>query len=518
LNDTLSIAKHACHKLRLHISGQQEIDNVTAAVLIAVVRKACDQSFYFFCKEVLGFSLLTSQTHKRWCDELQSNWLKFNHFGRLKPRGTFKTTIYGEGFILWLWACVSPKIRIFYTSANQTLIDEISSHLDTYIGADTESLYSYVFGVKRDAATKNTQEIFNIVGRDKNVKGSSLIMRPAGGSINGVHPHVIIIDDPMDREDRESHAAREYKKRWMDSLHPLLVPFEHEKLGTIKKIMFIATRWHLQDVAAYLIAKPSWSFEIEGVLKPDGSLQYPEFFGLDRINEIKAEIDSVFFACQYLNNPLPEGVQIFQLDQLSFYDLDSHDHMKLGSNFCFFDPSQGKKGSDFPAVIWVNLFNGRKYLFHAIDKKIQLTSLIDMIATQNKKFNVKLMVFETNGAMGVENTLRLSHDLIDCPIAIAGIHETRNKNERIQMMQPDLYRPKNFYFREDYKAIYPELMNQLVFFPAWGADDFPDVIEKACTYLSLMVPGEIKSKNTLVSRGTFSGSLSGGSLISGKRW
>jgi len=27
-------------------------------------------------------------------------------------------------------------------------------------------------------------------------------------------------------------------------------------------------------------------------------------------------------------------------------------------------------------------------------------------------------------------------------------------------------------------------MNQLVFFPAWGHDDFPDVIQKAISYMA----------------------------------
>jgi hypothetical protein len=128
------------------------------------------------------------------------------------------------------------------------------------------------------------------------------------------------------------------------------------------------------------------------------------------------------------------------------------------------------------------------------------------------------MVFETNGAMGVENTIRLVHENINYHIGIEGIHETRNKNERIQMMQPDLYRPRNFYFREDHKQAYPELMNQIVFFPAWGANDFPDVIEKAVTYLSLMIPADIRNSNAQIKRGTFAGSLSSGSSLKPKKW
>jgi hypothetical protein len=62
-------------------------------------------------------------------------------------------------------------------------------------------------------------------------------------------------------------------------------------------------------------------------------------------------------------------------------------------------------------------------------------------------------------------------------------------------------------------------MNQLVFFPVWNHDDFPDVIEKGISYISSKIPGEF-----LAGKG---GSLSGvkgnvkslaGSLKSGVSW
>ena len=80
-------------------------------------------------------------------------------------------------------------------------------------------------------------------------------------------------------------------------------------------------------------------------------------------------------------------------------------------------------------------------------------------------------------------------------------------------MQPELYRPGSFFFREDYKQAYPEMINQLVFFPAWGADDFPDLIEKAVSFCNLRLPESVPKPGqgkTITGAKTISTSLSSG--------
>src|SRR5687768_1990139 len=181
----LNKAKAACTDMRQHLSGQIELDELELAARKSIIMAASKHSFYFFAKEVLGFNKLTKETHKKWADELQREWLRVDYFGRLKPRGTFKTTLYGEAFMLWVWGCFSPEIRFFYTSANEALLGDVSTHLDYFVGLKTDSLYYNVFGIKRDReARTNTNETFNIIGRDKKAKGASLMFRTAGGATN----------------------------------------------------------------------------------------------------------------------------------------------------------------------------------------------------------------------------------------------------------------------------------------------------------------------------------------------
>lgn len=523
------------------------------------------------------------------------------------------STLYGIAFILWLWACVSPELRIFYTSSNGLLLDEVSDKLSSFLNSKQESIFQFVFHVQRDEegkfAPKNTGDVFNIIGRSG--KGFSLILRTAGGSTVGIHPNVIIVDDPCfvgdtpvitqtgekrikdikegefvltrngykkvissgmtshcsivktyningylltmthkhkiitenrgkvpiceiseqdiilkyesgvwkkekaqvscilegvepvynltvendhefvangllvancDRNDRESEMVRKKKEHWFDSLTPLLVPFFPRDGGPIiKSLVFIATRWHRNDLMDYIFQMNKrtndWNIEVESIYKEDGTSRYPEFITDADIEKIKNSINLVFFACQYQNDPLPEGLRVFNEDKLHFVSFTQVD-MSHGQLACFFDPSQGKEASDWPATIWTHYGDNKLTIFDALNEKMELALLVHFIARQNKRYGVRYLKYETNGSSLVKENLISAHEAIGHSIQIDDKHHSRNKGERIVFMQPSLY--SGFCrFMDDWEVRYPEMMDQLLFYPAHNNDDYPDVIEMA---------------------------------------
>jgi hypothetical protein len=495
-------AAQCCDELKAYIRGDVEYSADDIEARRQVIKIACKKSLYFFSKEVLGFSLLTPQTHKRWADELQKSFLSNQKILRIKPRGTYKTTLYGEAFLLWLWAVISPKISIGYFSANQALLDEVSAHLDHFLDFDTDSLYHLVFNIKRDKrAKKNTNSVFNITGRDASKKGTSLMFRTAGGSTNGIHPNIVIIDDPMDKDDRESAAVRLKKERWYDSLHPLLVPIDLEYDGIpfqLNHLVMITTRWHLADLVAYIKQKDdSYDIEEEGVYG-DGSdeqgrreLTYPDLHTHEKLESIAKGISEVFFACQYLNDPLPDGLRLFKIENMKLInvtDAATFDYSQ-GSNYVFLDPAKGSENGAYPAVVFANRLNGKTVFFDAVDTKLPLDQTIALACKKAAIYKTKLFVFETNGTTLLKAAIQRSMLAAGYTCRIIEINETRNKAERIASMQPDLLFGEN-YFREDYAIAYPELMKQVTLYPAYGPVDFPDVIEKAISYISKNSPGK----------------------------
>jgi hypothetical protein len=279
----------------------EEID-----VLKAIIIKCSDENIYFFARYVLAFDLLTPITHRRWSDDLyKAIYSGRRRLMRLKPRKTYKTTLYGISFILWLWACQSPQIRIFYTSVNKGLLDEVADSLSRFIGSEkNNSFFSYIFAIYKEADAKNTSDVFNIEGRAG--KGFSLSLRTSGGSTVGTHPNIIIIDDCQDQDDRDSPTTREGKVRWFDSLQPLLVPFVNPKNNILfESIFFIGTVWHFRDLIWHITEEnkklpenEQWDIERESIIGPDGKTFYPDFISDEKIKSLKCSVSSdIFWAC-----------------------------------------------------------------------------------------------------------------------------------------------------------------------------------------------------------------------------
>jgi predicted phage terminase large subunit-like protein len=333
---------------------------------------------------------------------------------------------------------------------------------------------------------KNTSDVINIKGRSG--KGFSLILRTAGGSSVGIHPNVIIVDDPLDQNDRDSQATRDGKEAWFDSLVPLLVPFHDVKTGvTFETIMYIGTNWHFRDLIWHILernkilpASQKWDVERESICDESGKSNYPDFISDEKIAEIRAGISDIFFACQYMLNPLPENMQIFNLKKLAFVRPEQVD-LTQGQICCFFDPSLGKTSSDFAAVWWTHSHNDTLTFIDAIDSKVELSLIVHQIAAKNQSYNCRTLIYENNGVTLIEQSLKNAHTRINYKIYMEGIHHSSNKKERIISTQPDLYSGR-VQFMSDYLTRYPEAMNQIVFYGAYNYDDFPDCMEMAISY------------------------------------
>jgi len=471
----------AVNTIKKHLSGERKLNEYQIETCREIIVKN-SENFWFFTENILGLNKYP-QTHKRWCEKHQADFYSKRNFTRLKPRGTGKTTIYGFADILWIWSTISPEIKIFYVSANSLLLEEVYDSLKRVLSDEYNSLYSFIFDIRLDKNAKNTSEIINITGRGTG-KGFSLTMRTSGSSTAGVHPNIIIVDDPCDKNDRTSVATRRDKKIWADTLRPLLHPITVKNM-VIKHLMVIATFWHMDDVTHYFMSQNSrlsdemkFDIEIESLDYPNtGTSNFSEIYKDIEIPDLKANMDALFYSCQYNNIVLPEGTKIFDINKFHFSNLSKID-IKQGSNYCFIDPSKGKVESDFPAVIFVNLQNEKLFIFDAITEIKPFPEVLDNAAAMCKAYNVIKLTFEDNGTNLIEEAMTNRFKNLKHYCEIAGVWEGRNKVERIRNMSPVLF-SGDVFFRDDWERVYPELINQIIYFPAWGNDDFPDVVEKA---------------------------------------
>ena len=155
--------------------------------------------------------------------------------------------------------------------------------------------------------------------------------------------------------------------------------------------------------------------------------------------------------------------------------------MPLGQILCVFDPSLGKTHSDFPAVWWLHFWNDTITFFDAIDTKVELSLIVHQIAARNKEYKCRKMVYEDNNVTLVKEALLKAHKRINYAIVVDSVHHSSNKEERIVSVQPEVYSGAT-QFMSDYEVRYPEAMNQIVFYGAYGNDDFPDAMQIGIEY------------------------------------
>jgi predicted phage terminase large subunit-like protein len=126
-----------------------------------------------------------------------------------------------------------------------------------------------------------------------------------GAAVVGARAHGIILDDPLTQEQARSPVeqlkARQYHDLTVDSrLHP-----DGWQLA-------IMTRWHDNDLAAHLAAKPEWETLHLPALNDDGEALWPERFPLSWLEAKRAEIGGALFACIYQGDPRSLGGLVFK--------------------------------------------------------------------------------------------------------------------------------------------------------------------------------------------------------------
>jgi len=432
-------------------------------------------------KNILKYDKL-SEVHYKWCNDFETirkNGIK--RIVKLKPRGTYKTTIYDISFVIdylmddWVQNNGVFTKRILITSAiddnAKNILKEIREHLN-----NNEELHHF-FGVKSSndlIASENQSEV-----RFKNRKvhkEPNIAAKGALSSIVSSHYDLIICDDITNDEDRESAAVREKKKRWYQDLISILEPDG--------EILVVGTRWHSDDLYQMLIEmneklpeESKYDIEIDTIVKSDGELNYPTIYTFEDVERLKIEKGLVEFYAQYMNEALPAETQRFKPENFHYYaDYGTNYHddplqLHKCKHFAYVDPALGKE-NDY-SVILVGAVKDRKLYIR--DAFISNTTTPDAVIEQLDFFynlyDFQQAGVEVNGFQSLFGSAVMSKG-----IPFKGINNVKKKEIRIDSLEPFINNGRVI-FRDDWNKIYPELMDQLIRYPVHKHDDCPDCLE-----------------------------------------
>jgi len=220
----------------------------------------------------------------------------------------------------------------------------------------------------------------------------------------------------------------------------------------------------------------------------------PTIIDHDKITSLKIEKGLVEYYSQYMNNPLPAETQLFSIDKMHFYN-EAESDLHVEPNYAYMDPSLGslaKSKGDYMFALIGARKNGCVYVRDCIATNTRTPyEVINELAVMAPKYHVIKTGIESNGYQTLFAQHAKNEDL-----QVVEINNVRKKETRIEGLEP-LVSSGKVLFREDWRDVYPELIEQLIQYPVGRYDDGPDALE-GLTRMVYRKEWNIKSLGNLV--------------------
>lgn len=453
----------------------------------AIKRGVYSNSLYFLGKDILGYSRFC-ETQLDWDEWLRGIFTFFPQkraFAmKLAPRETFKSTFFVV--TLAIHALIqNPELTILIVGETQGNAD---AHLKEIKSKLESERFKAAFG---DWTTRDTwrDDAINIAPRRHYSKEASIETAGLGKSLTGKHYDLIIGDDLVGLDDRDSAAKRDQTFQFFNSLFDVL----KKDCG---QLIVDGTRWHREDLYGHIISKLAPELERKGLGKfhvsvvpahdkTTGAINYPRLLPERRLQELrivkqgKDGIDITTFMAQYELDPLSPEEQVFKT--LHYFNVKD---IQLEYIVQWTDPALSEKATAcYSAIVVLGKVKGENWLaclYASMERRAPAKIKKDhnRIAKMHQVlYAVPVYVYmEENGFQ----LLLCQQANEEGDIETVGRPNRENKLARIRSMEP--FVSQGFIrFRDDWE-IAPEgyriALEQLLSFPQ-GQMDGPDALQSA---------------------------------------
>jgi predicted phage terminase large subunit-like protein len=236
-----------------------------------------------------------------------------------QPPRSLKSICVSVAYVAWLLGH-DPTRRIIVVSYSNGFAAELHRQFRMVIGAPW---YRALFPAMRPVKDTGTELV--------TTAGGSRYATSVGGTLTGRGADLIIVDDPLNAEERMSEPAR---RRVIDWFGGALVSRLNDKENG--SIIVVMQRLHENDLAGYLLEQGNWhhldlpAIAVEDAVIPvgpnklfrrrRGDLLHPERESEAALARIKTEIGGLMFSAQYQQRPVPAEGNLIQREWFRFYD------------------------------------------------------------------------------------------------------------------------------------------------------------------------------------------------------
>lgn len=267
------------------------------------------------------------------------------------PRETGKTTLFQARTIQRI--CRNPDISIMIANEKELTARDILSAIKHQFETNEwlRALFPEIIPPDLNDTTWSSSRI--TVRRKSGRKEPTIFVIGVGGTVTGMHPDEILVDDAISREAMENARAGSFQiihqtNRWIHQLEPLV----NKNPEFDPQITFVGTRWwhndcyeHIEEAYGYGESPRPVSLRAkctDGTVTQvtayrvgdlavfrraaieDGQSIFPEKWSLEKLAKMRL-VDPALFAANYMNQPSDDVTATFKADWLKTITwLDDH--------------------------------------------------------------------------------------------------------------------------------------------------------------------------------------------------
>lgn len=384
--------------------------------------------------------------HEEWYELLQNkfspiktNPRPLNKYLLLWPRGHAKTTATTFNYVSWMVGNYR-NIHVNIVTKTASLAEEILTALITRFETDTK--YKQVFGDLKPRQTRKWTNREIIVDRTEISKDPTLKATGLMGPITGGRSDLVVCDDIIDEENIRTRLQIEKVSTWFNKvLIPTLYPWGG--------ILVIGTRWSYADIYAGLLEK--WPNDMKQAVQKDGSALWPEYWPLSKLEERRDEIGTIFFNCQYQNDPTGMEGDLLKSEWLQAWtEAPPSDCLRYAG----VDPALGEGDLQAIATMYLDRVTGQAYLVDVWADKLPFPSFLQKLKTMHTIHKYARMYLESNA---FQKVLMWIPELRELPTSPTPTH--RDKESRFIAMSS--------HYESKRVLVNPLLLNKSEFWTEW---------------------------------------------------
>ena len=164
-------------------------------------------------------------------------------------------------------------------------------------------------------------------GRWNTNKNGDYFAIGVGGAVTGKGADVLIIDDPHSEQEA---ALGAYNPEVYDKVYEWYTSGPRQRLQPGGAIIIVMTRWSTRDLTGQIIKSATqregadeWEVIELPAIMPSGDPLWPEFWPLEQLNSLKAELPISKWSAQYQQDPTSEEGALIKREWWQEWDKDS---------------------------------------------------------------------------------------------------------------------------------------------------------------------------------------------------